>query len=162
MPIRSLLCSPFFKLKNLRQGARKFGKESRSAEWEETTTGERPPSLFLVVKSPNKDFRATPEVNFRAAPGEQPGPIPLAVAFGAGSLADLPVEVELYLATRGPQWSDLSFKLSNSVKLGSAEYTYARNWTPQETERIATVIGPPAAVRAGPAGTSSPSVSLAP
>ena len=142
-PLRARKDQPFFKLKNLRKDARKFGKESLAADWEETKTGERPRNIFIVVKSPNKNFKATQEVNFRAAPGEKAGTITLEMAFGAGSMADMPVDVELYLATSAHPLSDLSFKLSNSVKLGSAEYTYARNWTQQETERIATVIGPP-------------------
>lgn len=153
-PLRARKEQPFFKLKNLRKGGRKFGKESLSVDWEETKTGERPQSMFMVVKSPDKHFRASQEVSFRAAPGEKSGTVTLEVAFGAGSMADMPVDVELYLAARNFQWSDLSFKLSNSVKLGSAEYTYARNWTEQETERIAKVIGPPATTGAAATATA--------
>ena len=152
-PLRARKEQPFFKLKNLRKGGRKFGKESLSVDWEETKTGERPPSMFIVVKSPDKNLKASQEVSFRAARGEKSGTVTLEVAFGAGSMADMPVDTELYLAARSPQWSDLSFKLSNSVKLGSAEYTYARNWTQQEIERIAKIIGPPAT--AGTATTAT-------
>ena len=147
-PLRARKEQPFFKLKNLRKGERRFGKESLSFDWEETKTGERPHSIFIVLKSPDKNFRASQEVGFRAAPGEKSGTVTLEVAFGAGSMANMPVDAELYLAARSFQWSDLSFKLSNSVKLGSAECTYARNWTQQETERITKVIGPPATATA--------------
>ena len=152
-PLRARKDQAFFKLKNARKGARKFGKESLSVDWEEVKTGERPREIFVVVKPVNEKLQ---EVDFRIDHHEKQGTITLEVAFGAGSMADVPTNVEFYLATRSNALSDLSFKLSNSVTLGTAEYTYARNWTQQETDRIAKVVGPPPSASAIAASNPAP------
>ncbi len=155
-PLRSRKDQPFFTLKNPRKGARKFGKESLSVDWEESKTGERPQDVFMVLKPVDERMQ---EVNLHIDRREKQGTITLEVAFGAGSMADVPTNVEFFLATRSNSFSDLTFKLSNSVTLGSADYTYARNWTQQETERIAKVVGPPPAASSSVAATTPPTSS---
>lgn len=152
-PLRSRKDQPFFTLKNPRKGARKFGKESLSVDWEESKTGQRPQEIFMVLKPVNERMQ---EVNLHIDRSEKQGTVTLEVAFGAGSMADVPTNVEFYLATRSNSFSDLVFKLSNSVTLGTADYTYARNWTGQEVERIAKVVGPPPSASSSVAATNPP------
>ena len=133
LPLRARKEMAFYKLKNPRKGARKFGKESLLVDWELAKTGERLPISIAVNPVKERHQLVNVDVDVRNA---TQGTVTLEIAFGAGSLADVPTDVEFYFVVRGDRTSDGPFKVSNSVTLGAAAKTYARNWTSEEIERI--------------------------
>lgn len=134
LPLRARKEMAFYRLKNPRKGERKFGKESLSIDWEVSKTGD-PQQQVSIVIHPAKEQPQVVNVSSDFRNSKQ-GTISLEVAWGFGRMADVPTNVEFYLVVRDYRVSDLQFKVSNSVTLGSAGYTYARNWSQEELDRI--------------------------
>ena len=136
LPLRARKELAFYTLKNPRKSERRFGKESLSVDWEVFKTGESQQVSIVVHPANEQPQVVNVSSDFR---NSKQGTVTLEVAFGFGSRADVPTNVEFYLVAHDWRIGDLQFKVSNSVTLGSASYTYARNWSQEEIDRISKV-----------------------